>query len=184
VTAVSTPHLDAALRIELCRESDVPALMEFIATECAPTMCSGATTPVAVAVRPVPAARAARAGPDGHVGWLDGHRRDAGLTGFDLNVFGSEAPRSGYRTGSPLPRTAGAMSPATDVGRADLGLDAVATLGANEVSAKLLARLGLESIGSLARWVGVFDVARPQDSCATPPPRSGVTRAASLCAVI
>jgi hypothetical protein len=184
VTAVSTPHLDAALRIELCRESDVPALMEFIATEWRPDHVLGRDEPLLRWQFAPSLLRGQRApGPTVMLAWLDGAIVGMlGLTGFDLNLFGERGTGIwlSHWFAAPAHRRRNVALRLMWAAR-DLGLDAVATLGANEVSAKLLARLGLESIGSLARWVGVFDVAAAAGLMCDAAPALGRDAAASLC---
>ena len=161
MTAATEHVLDPALRFELCRESDIPALMEFIGTEWraghilsrdeellrwqfAPELLRGRRAP----------------GPTVLLARLDGAIVGMlGLTGFDLTVLGDRYPAiwlshwfaaPAYRRYSVALRLLWAAR--------DLGIEALVTLGANDVSARLLQRLGLELIPRLPRWVGVFDV--------------------------
>jgi len=161
------------LHIDLCREADVLPLMRFIGTQWqaghilsrdealfrwqfAPELLKNQHPPG-------PTVLLARFGCE-IVGML-------GLTGFDLNVSGARVPAMwlSHWFAAPAYRVYNVALRLMRAAR-DLGVEAHATLGANEVSARLLARLGFEAIPSLPRWVGVFDVeAAAELVCVTNP---------------
>ncbi len=162
MTAPEARVLDSTLRFELCRESDVPALMEFIGTEWrAGHILSRDEDLLRWQFAPELLHGRRASGPTVLLAWLDGTIVGMlGLTGFDLTVLGDRYPAiwlshwfaaPAYRRYSVALRLLWAAR--------DLGIDALVTLGANDVSTRLLTRLGLELIPSLPRWVGVFDVA-------------------------
>jgi hypothetical protein len=105
-----------------------------------------------------------------------------GLTGFDLNAFGERCTAMwlSHWFAAPAHRQRNVALRLMWAAR-DLGLDAVATVGANESSAKLLPHFGLELIPSLPRWVGVFDVAAAADLVCDANPGLGPGAAAALC---
>jgi hypothetical protein len=184
VTAGSDLVRDAALRIELCRERDVPALMRFIGTEWhhdhvlgrderllrwqfAPQLLGGQHAP----------------GPTVMLAWLDGAIVGMlGLTGFALNVFGERCTAMwlSHWFATPAHRARNVALRLMWAAR-DLRVDAVATLGANDVSGKLLACLGLEGIPSLPRWVGVFDLAAAAELVCAANPALDPAVAAAVC---
>lgn len=152
---------DGAIRVALCREADVASLMHFIGArwsaghilshdepllrwQFAPEVLRGSSAP----------------GPTVLLAWLDGEIVGMlGLTGFDLNAAGERHPgmwlshwfaAPAYRAQNVALRLIWAVR--------ELGVETIGTLGANELSTKLLTRVGLEVIPSLPRWVGVFDV--------------------------
>ena len=162
MTAAPQRVLDQSLRIELCREVDVAPLMRFIGTQWrarhilshdepllrwqfAPELLRGRDAP----------------GPTVLLALLGGEIVGMlGLTGFDLNLTGVRSPAAwlshwfvalAYRGFNVALRLILAAR--------DLGIAALVTLGSNEVSTKVLERLGFEVIPSLPRWVGVFDAA-------------------------
>jgi RimJ/RimL family protein N-acetyltransferase len=184
VTALSRPVLDAALRFELCRDGDVPALMRFIGTEwraghvlsCDESLLRWQFSPELLH------GRHAR-GPTVMLAWLDNTIVGMlGLTGFDLNVFGGKVQGvwlshwfagPAYRGHNVALRLMWAAR--------DLGVEVVGTLGSNVLSTKLLARLGLEVIPILPRWVGVFHVERAVELVCAANPGLSTAEASELC---
>ncbi len=162
MTAVPEPVLDSALKVALCGEHDVPALMRFIGNEWrAGHILSRDERLLRWQFAPERMRGRRARGPTVLLAWLDGAIVGMlGLTGFELNVAGDRCPGIwlSHWFAAPAYRRYNVALRLLWAAR-DLGLDALATLGANEVSAKVLGRLGLELIPSLPRWVGVFDVA-------------------------
>jgi hypothetical protein len=163
----------SALRIEACRDADVARLMTFIGSQWraghifsrdeallrwqfAPERLRGRSSP----------------GPTVLLAWLNGEIVGMlGVAGFDLSLLGTRY--SGvwlsHWFASPAHRSSNVAMRLIWAAR-ELGVDAFATLGANEVSTKLLACLGLQVIPDLPRWVGVFDADSAADLlCAANP---------------
>ena len=163
MTAAREPSAVEALRVELCREADVPLLMQFIGAhwraghilsrdesllrwQFAPALLPGRNPP----------------GPTVLLAWCDGQIAGMlGLTGFALNVNGERFPSLwlSHMFASPEHRGRNVALRLLWAAR-DLGSEAVATLGANAIATRLLARLGFAVLPDLPRWVGVFDPAR------------------------
>src|SRR2546421_653395 len=152
---------DPAVRFELCRDCDVPALMRFIGTHWRAERVLSRDEPLLrwqfapelVRGRQLP-------GPTVMLAWLGREIVGMlGLTAFDLNVAGERYPAAWMSHWFATPAYRG-HNVAVGLMRAarELGVDALATLGANQASTSLLTQLGFEVLSSLPRWVGVFDV--------------------------
>jgi len=105
-----------------------------------------------------------------------------GLTGFALNVVGDRFPAAWLSHWFAAPAYRG-YDVALGLMRAarGLGVDALATLGANEVSSKLLPHLGFEALSTLPRWVGVFDVNAAAELVCVASPEMKLEDARQLC---
>ena len=184
MTAGPERRLDPALRVELCREADVLPLMRFIGTEWraghilsrdeallrwqyAPERLKGLRAPS-------PTVLLAWMGSE-LVGML-------GLTGFEFNVAGETFPAvwlshwfvaPSYRRYNAALRLLDATRP--------LGVEVVATVGANEMASRLIQQLGFEVIPSLPRWVGVFDAGAAAELVCAANPGTGLEDAEGLC---
>src|SRR5437870_2970573 len=160
MTAVPGPHRDSALRVAPCREVDVPLLMDFIGTQWRAGHILARDEPLLRwQFAPGLVRDHDRSGLSVLLAWLGSDLVGMlGLTGFSLNVTGDQFPAmwlSHWFAAPALRRHSVAVS--LILAARDFGVEALATLGANEVSTKLLGRLGFEVIPSLPRWVGVFD---------------------------
>lgn len=162
MTAAPERVLGQSLRIELCRDVDVAPLMRFIGTQWrarhilshdesllrwqfAPELLRGRYAP----------------GPTVLLALLGGEIVGMlGLTGFELNMAGVRFPAawSSHWFVAPAYRRFNVALRLILAAR-DLGVAALATLGSNEASTRVLERLGFEVIPSLPRWIGVLDAA-------------------------
>ena len=149
-----------ALRLSFCQDGDVPALMKFIGDhwraghilsrdeallrwQFAPTRMPGQAACAATVLLACLDADI--------VGML-------GLTGSDFNIAGHRFSAvwlshwfalAAHRRHAVALRLLWAAR--------DLGVDVLATLGANRVADSLLGRLGMDRVPALTRWVGVLD---------------------------
>jgi hypothetical protein len=184
MTTLSQPILDAAPHVELCRDADVPALMRFIGSQWHPDhVLSRDEALLRWQFAPERLLGQRAPGPTVMLAWLDGEIVGMlGLTGFEFNVLGERYPAMWLSQWSVAPahRRHNVALRLMWAAR-DLRLDAVATLGAHAFSVQLLARLGLELIPSLPRWVGVFDVAAAAELVYEANPTLGLAAAAALC---
>lgn len=162
MTAVREPSPGEALRVELCREADVPLLMQFIGArwraghilsrdetllrwQFAPALLPGRNPP----------------GPTVLLAWCDGAIAGMlGLTGFTLNIAGEGFPALwlSHMFASPEHRGRNVALRLLWATR-DLGPEAVVTVGANAIATRLITRLGFAALPDLPRWIGVFDQA-------------------------
>jgi hypothetical protein len=160
MTAISARVLDAAVRFELCRDDDVPALMRFIGTHWRADHILSRDEAL-LRWQFAPELLGGRApGPTVMLAWLDDEIVGMlGLTGFALNMAGEQFSAAWLSHWFAAPAYRG-YDVALGLMRAarGVGVDALGTLGANEVSRRLLPHLGFEVLASLPRWVGVFDV--------------------------
>jgi hypothetical protein len=184
MTALSQPIFDAAPRVEFCRDADVPALMRFIGSQWHPDhVLSRDETLLRWQFAPERLQGQRAPGPTVMLAWLEGEIIGMlGLTGFEFNVLGERYPAMWLSQwlATPAHRRHNVGLSLIWAAR-DLRLDAVATLGANAFTAQLLARLGLELIPSLSRWVGVFDVAAAAELVCGANPTLSLPAAAALC---
>jgi RimJ/RimL family protein N-acetyltransferase len=175
---------DSAPRFELCQDRDVPALMRFIGTHWRAEHVLSRDEPLLrwqfapelIRARPTP-------GPTVMLAWLDREIVGMlGLTGFDLNI-GGEGHRAAWMSHWLAAPAYRGHHVAVGLMRAtrDIGIDALATLGSNEASTRLLGRLGFEVIPTLPRWVGVFDVDGATELVCAANPGLSPLRAAALC---
>jgi len=179
------PDADPALRVAMCRDADVPALMRFIGTQWRAghllsrdeALLRWQFTPDVLRAGPT------RGGPTVLLAWSHGEIVGMlGLTGFDLTVVGQRfaALWLSHWFAAPAHRSSNAALRLIWAAR-EVGVDALATLGANASSAKLLARLGLQVIPSVSRWVGVFDVAATVDLVQAANPEVPLDHVTRLC---
>jgi hypothetical protein len=184
MTTLCQPTLDAAPHIELCRDADVPALMRFIGSQWHPDhVLSRDEVLLRWQFAPERLLGQRAPGPTVLLAWLEGEIIGMlGLTGFEFNALGERYPAMWLSQwfAAPAHRRHNVALRLMWAARG-LRLDAVATLGAHPSSAQLLARLGLELIPSLPRWVGVFDVAAAAELVCGANPTLGLPAAAALC---
>lgn len=150
------------LRVAFCRNRDVPALREFIGTHWrAGHILSRDESLLRWQFAPTRLGRAVDAGPTVLLAWLgDDIVAMLGLTGFALNVAGRRFTAAWLSQWLAAPGQRRQMSGLRLVWAAkQIGVDALATSGANSVATQLLTRVGLDPLPSLHRWVGVFDIA-------------------------
>ena len=185
MTAARELSSGEALRVELCREADVPLLMQFIGAhwraghilsrdesllrwQFAPALLPGQNPP----------------SPTVLLAWCEGAIAGMlGLTGFALNVNGERYPALwlSHMFASPEHRGRNVALRLLWAAR-DLGSQAVATLGANAIATRLLTRLGFAVLPDLPRWVGVFDPARAAALIHTADAAVSLEEAERLCA--
>jgi len=184
MTALSQPIVDAAPRVEFCRDADVPALMRFIGSQWHPDhVLSRDETLLRWQFAPERLQGQRAPGPTVMLAWLEGEIIGMlGLTGFEFNALGERYPAMWLSQwfATPAHRRHNVALRLMWAAR-DLRLEAMATLGANTSSARLLARLGFELIPSLSRWVGVFDVPAAAELVCGANPTLGLPAAAALC---
>jgi len=151
------------IRIAACREAELPALMRFIGTHWRvghilsrdETLLRWQFDPTLIKGRSLP-------GPSVMLAW---HRDEIvgmlGLTGFDLNAESLNVSGAWLSHWIAVPKYRRSNVAARLVlAVRDLGLEALAALGANDRAAKALVSLGWELIPDLPRWVGVIDPGR------------------------
>jgi GNAT acetyltransferase-like protein len=152
--------VSADIRIDACREEDVPELMRFIdAHWSAGHILSRDETLLRWQFDPTRVPGRALQGPAVLVAW---HREEVvgmlGLTGFDWNAEG--IPMTGAWLSqwlvAPEKRSRGVAMRLLVAARA-LGLEVLGTLGASDVTTKVLSILGWELIPDVPRWIGVMD---------------------------
>jgi hypothetical protein len=148
------------IRIAACRDEDVPVLMRFIDAQwTAGHVLSRDEALLRWQFDPSRISGPALQGPAVLLAW---DREEVvgmlGLTGFDWNAEG--VPTTGAWLSqwlvSPENRSRGVAMRLLVETRA-LGLEVLGTLGANDVSTKVLSTLGWKLIPDLPRWIGVMD---------------------------
>jgi GNAT acetyltransferase-like protein len=152
--------VSADIRIDVCREEDVPVLMRFIDAHWSTGhILSRDESLLRWQYDPSRIAGGALEGPAVLLAW---HREEVvgmlGLTGFDWNVEG--IPMTGAWLSQwlvePEKRSRGVAMRLLGAARA-FGLEVLATLGANDVVTKVLSTLGWALMPDVPRWIGVMD---------------------------
>ena len=149
------------LRVEFCRNEDVPALRDFIATHRRSNhILSRDEALLRWQFAPQRLGRAPDAGPTVLLARLDGAIVGMiGLTGFDLNLGRNSVPAAWLSQWLVAPRYRDQMAGLRLVWAAKQQGLPLATAGANSIAARLLERIGLTPLPALERWLGVFQVA-------------------------
>jgi hypothetical protein len=152
--------LSADIRIDACREEDVPVLMRFIdAHWSAGHILSRDETLLRWQFDPTRITGRALQGPAVLLAW---HHEEVvgmlGLMGFEWNAEG--IPMTGawlsHWLVAPEKRSSGVAMRLLVAARA-LGLEVLGTVGATDVTTKVLSILGWKLIPEVPRWIGVMD---------------------------
>jgi hypothetical protein len=152
--------VSVGIRINACREEDVPALMHFIDAQwSAGHILSRDETLLRWQFDPSRLTGGALQGPTVLLAWQgDEIVGMLGLTGFDWNSDG--IPIAGAWLSQWLvaeeKRSHGVAMQLLFAAR-DLGFQVLGTLGPNDVTTKVLSTLGWELISDIPRWIGVID---------------------------
>lgn len=172
------------LRVEFCRNEDVPALMQFIATQWrAGHILSRDEALLRWQFPPERLDRTRDSGPTILLAWVGNDIVGMlGLTGFVLNLAGRRFTAAWLSQWLAAPQQRRHMPGLRLVWAAQqTGVDALATSGANSVAAPLLARLGLTALPPLLRWVGVFGLDDAARLAGTADPTLSTQEARTLC---
>jgi hypothetical protein len=152
--------VSADIRIAACLEADVPVLMRFIdAHWSAGHVLSRDETLLRWQYDLTRITGRAMQGPSVLLAW---HREEVvgmlGLVGFDWNAEG--IPMTGawlsHWLVAPEKRSYGVAMQLLAAARA-LGLEVLGSLGASDVTTKVLSTLGWELLPDVPRWIGVID---------------------------
>lgn len=184
MTAAREPSAGQALRVELCREADVPLLMQFIGAHWrAGHILSRDETLLRWQFAPALLRGQDALGPTVLLAWCDEAIVGMlGLTGFDFNMAGERLPAVWLSHWFSLPAHRGHNVALRLFWAArQQGFGAIATLGANEVATNVFTRLGFEVLPSLPRWVGVLDARASVELVRAADPATAADAAERLC---